>query len=84
VPHSFDEAYAASGEMLPNRGNADGNPYSYTRLSDRIYAFRTRDDVELNYLNGNYVSSKELARWIEAQGTPEEKEMLERYRPLFR
>lgn len=94
VPDSFGEAFAASGEMLPNRGDADGNPLVYIRFSDRIYVMRSfgpnkkndfgsGDDVVLNYLNGNYVSSKELSSWIEVNGTPEEKLMLEQGGPLF-
>ncbi len=95
TPNSVDQALEGSGEKLPNRGDADGNPYIYIRFSDRIYLLRSfgsnekddfgsADDVELNYLNGNYVSSKELSSWIEAQGTPKEKMMLEQARPLFR
>lgn len=94
VPNSFDEAFAASGEKLPNRGDADGNPLVYIRFSDRIYVMRSfgpnrkndmgsADDVVLNYLNGNYVSSKEISGWIEVNGTPEEKYMLDQCRPYF-
>lgn len=94
TPASFDEAHACSGEMLPNRGDADGNPFVYIRLSDRIYLLRSYgsnrkddfgsgDDVVLNYLQGNYVSSKELSSWIESNGTPEEKLKLELCQPLF-
>jgi len=75
-----------------NRGDADGNSYTYLRISDRIYVMRTRganrkndsgtgDDVELNYLNGNSVSFEELSSWVESNGTPEEKFMLEYIRP---
>ena len=37
----------------------------------------------INYLNGNYVSSKELLSWIESNGTPEEKYILEQGLPYF-
>ncbi len=95
TPDSFEEALAGSAETLPNRGDADGNPFVYIRFSDRIYLLRSLgsnrkndfgsgDDVVLNYFDGNYVSSKELSSWIESKGTPEEKEMLEVYRPIFR
>ena len=94
TPDSFAEAHAVSGEKLPNRGDADGNPYTYIRLSDRIYLLRSYgsnekndrgagDDVVLNYLDGNYVSSKELSTWIPLNGTEEEKYMLEVYRAIL-
>jgi len=94
VPNNFEEALAGSGERLPNRGDADGNPLVYIRFSDRIYVMRSfgpnrkndmgsADDVVLNYLNGNYVSSKEISGWIEVNGTPEEKYMLDQCRPYF-
>ena len=94
TPDTFAQAFAVSGEMLPNRGDADGNGYSYIRLSGRIYLLRSLgsnetndrgacDDVVLNYLDGNYVSSKELSSWIQANGTEEEKYMLETYSTLF-
>ena len=94
IPDSSDKAFRDSGEMLPNRGDADGNSYIYIRFSDRIYLLRSFgpnrkndygsvDDVVLNYLNGNYVSSKALSNWIESQGTPEEKQVLKQSQSLF-
>ena len=88
TPDSFGEALEASGEMLPNRGDADGNSLAYVRLSDRIYVLRTvgrnpkddRDDIELIYLNGNYVTFEDLSNWIESKGTPEEKVKLYYFR----
>ena len=88
VPETFGKALDGSGELLPNRGDADGNSLMYIRFSDRIYLLRSfgsnrknefgsGDDAVVNYLNGNYVSSKELTSWIESNGTPEEKMMLE-------
>lgn len=59
TPNSFDEALAVSGETMPNRGDADGNPYLYVRVSDHIYILRifgpnrqndfgSGDDIQLN------------------------------------
>ena len=92
APDSFGEALEASGEMLPNRGDADGNSLVYVRLGDRIYVLRTvgrnqkddRDDVQVIYLNGNYVSFEDLSKWIESEGTPEEKWRLEQLGPWLR
>ena len=94
TPGSVEEALAKSGEMLSNRGDADGNPYIYARLGDRSYVLRTMgknvkndfgagDDVRLNYLNGSFVSFEQLSSWIKANGTPEEKEQLEACQPIF-
>lgn len=93
-PTNVEEALKAAGQMPMNRGDADGNNYSYIRLSDRIYIMRTAganqkndagggDDVELNYLNGNSVSFEDLSTWIERNGTDEEKFMLEHVRPPY-
>jgi hypothetical protein len=94
LPNNVEEALAQSGETLPNRGDADGNPYTYLRLSDRSYILRTLgkdgkndfgagDDVQINYLNGNFVTFEELASRIKADGTPEENEKLEAYGSAF-
>jgi hypothetical protein len=94
TPNSFDEALAASGETLPNRGDADGGPYLYLRMSDRIYILRifgpnrqndfgSGDDIQVNYLNGNSVSFEQLSNWIETMGSPEEREKLEAYRSVL-
>ena len=95
APESVEDALASSYETLPNRGDADGNPYIYLRLSDRIFILRTlgrngkndsghHDDVRMNYLNGTSVSFAQLSSWIDVNGTPEEKEMLEVYLPVLR
>lgn len=87
TPTTFDEALAESSEVLPNRGDADGNPYFYRRLSDRIYIlqalgpngkndFGLGDDIQINYVKGNSVSLEQLLVWIDSMGTPEEKENL--------
>lgn len=94
TPESVDEAVKL-WDTLPNRGDADGNPYQYIRLSDRSFVMRSLganqkndsgagDDVYLNYLDGNSISFEELTRWIESNGTPEEKETLEAYWPALR
>ena len=90
----FVDAAVKLWDMLPNRGDADGNPYQYIRVSDRIFVLRSLganqkndfgagDDVHLNYLNGDSVRFEELTRWIEYNGTPEEKERLELYCPAL-
>ena len=89
----FNDALDASWEMLPNRGDADGNSYSYLRIGDHALVLKTfganqkndfgaADDVLLNYLNGNIVTFEELSHWIERNGTPDEKMMLEAYWPV--
>lgn len=93
TPEIVDEA-VKPWDMLPNRGDADGNPYQYIRLSDRIFVIRSLgtnqkndfgagDDVHLNYLNGSSVSFDELTRWIKDSGTPEENEALGAYWPAL-
>ena len=92
TPDHFGEALEGSGEILPNRGDADGNSLAYVRLGDRIYVLRTvgrnpkddRDDVQVIYLNGNYVRFEDLSKWIESEGTPEEKWRLEQLGPWLR
>lgn len=92
TPEIFDDALEASWEMLPNRGDADGNSYSYLRISDRAYVLKTLganqkndsgalDDVQLHYLNGNPVTFEELSSYIEQNGTPDEKMTMEGYWP---
>ena len=94
TPKSFEEALAASGETLPNRGDADGNPYAYIRLSDRIYILRlfgpnrkndfgSSDDIQVNYVNGQPVSLEQLFSYIQSMGTPEEKETLQTYHTVL-
>ena len=94
TPESVEEALAMSGETLPHRGDADGNPYVYLSLCDRCYILRTlgknemndsgsQDDVQMNYLNGNWVSIEELSSWIETNGTPDEKEKFAAYFSAF-
>jgi len=94
TPLTFDEALADSGEVLPNRGDADGNPYFYIRISNRIYILRTlgpkgqndfgrADDVQISHVAGHSVSFDELSVWIDSQGTPEEREALENHRSFL-
>lgn len=95
APGIFDDALGASWEMVPNRGDADGNNYSYLQIGDRAFVLKTLganqkndsgadDDVQLNYLNGNSVTLEELSNWIEQNGTPDEKMALEAYWPALR
>lgn len=95
TPSSFDEALAVSGETMQNRGDADGNPFLYLRMSNRIYILRifgpnrqndfgSGDDIQLNYVNGNPMSFERLLNWIETSGTQEEREALEVYGPVLR
>ena len=84
APHTVDDALRESCERLPNRGDADGNPYAYLRIGERIFILRSLganqkndagsgDDVQLNYVNGNRVSFEELVREVQSHGTAEEK-----------
>lgn len=95
TPEGFDHALAASQETMPNRGDADGNPYLYLRLGDHIYILRmfgpnqrndfgSGDDIQINYLKGNRVSFEELSNWIQTSGTVEERETFAGYRPVLR
>lgn len=79
-------------EMLPNRGDADGNGLSYIRISYRIFVLRSsgpepkydgrpRHAVQLNYLNGVSVSFEDLRTWVQSNGTPDEKNSLDIYFP---
>lgn len=88
APEIFDDALEASWQMLPNRGDADGNNYSYLQIGDRAFVLKTlganqkndsgaADDVQVNYLNGNSVTFEELSNWIEQHGTPDEKFMFD-------
>ena len=90
TPEIFDDALETSGQMLPNRGDADGNPYLYLPIGDHAFLLKTlganqkndsgaADDVQLNYLNGNPVTFEELSNWVEQNGTPEEKMIFEAY-----
>lgn len=94
APEIFDDALNGSWEMVPNRGDADGNNYSYLQIGDRAFVLKTLganqkndsgggDDVQLNYLNGNSVTFEELSSWIEQHGTPDEKTALEAYWPAL-
>lgn len=91
LPDSVEEALEV-WEMLPNRGDADGNGYQYIRLSDRIFFMRTlganqkndfgaADDVQLNYLNRTSVTFEQLSSWVRSEGTADEKELLALYFP---
>jgi hypothetical protein len=94
TPTTFDEALADSDEVLPNRGDADGNPFFYIRLSDRVYVLRTfgpngknnfglADDIQINYVKNKSVSFEELLVSIDSMGTPEEKDKLAANRTFF-
>jgi hypothetical protein len=94
TPEIFDDALADSLEVLPNRGDADGNSYFYIRISERIYILRTlgpnhrndfggADDVQIIQVAGTSMSFDELSVWVHSQGTVDEREALENYRPLF-
>ena len=95
TPLTFDEAVADSGEVLPNRGDADGNPYFYLRISDRIYILRTlgpngqndfgqADDIQIDHVAGKSVTFDEVSVWIDSQGTPEEREAFAAHRTFLR
>lgn len=90
-PSSVDEAVEA-GDMLPNRGDADGNSYQYLHLTERAFVIQSlgrnqrsdrgaEDDVRLSYVNGNLVSFEELSNWVQQSGTEEEKDRFAAYWP---
>jgi hypothetical protein len=60
VPESFDTALEASAEVLPNRGDADGNPIRYARRGDHAFSVRSLVDerVFVEYEDGKLSSGK--------------------------
>ena len=93
LPDSVEEALAV-WEILPNRGDADGNGFQYIRLGNRIFVMRSfgsnqkndfgaADDVQLNYLNRTSVTFEQLSNWVRSEGTADEKELLALYFPAL-
>ncbi len=64
IPESFDVALRASGQRLPNRGDADGRSIVYERTGDRSFAIRSasRENILAEYRDGVLVPGDYEAR----------------------
>ena len=64
TPEIFDDALDTSGQMLPNRGDADGNPYSYLRIGNHAFVLKpsaqTRRTTPEQRMTSSSITSTEI------------------------